>query len=145
MIALDVNVLVNAWQPSAPQHAEYRHWLERLVNEPMPVALAPMVLSGAVRVLTHPRIFERPNSSAEVLERIDALRQRRNVVELSPGKRHWALFGALCRETHAQGNDVPDAFLAALAIESGSTWITADRGFCRFPGLDWRHPFDGRG
>ena len=33
-----------------------------------------------------------------------------------------------------------DAYFAALAIESGSEWITADRGFARFPGLRWRHP-----
>ena len=38
---------------------------------------------------------------------------------------------------------VPDAYLAALAIESGSEWITTDRDFSRFPGLRWRHPLDG--
>jgi len=29
---------------------------------------------------------------------------------------------------------------AALAIESGSEWITTDRDYARFPGLRWRHP-----
>ena len=38
--------------------------------------------------------------------------------------------------------DVPDAYLAALAIEHGATWITTDRGFARFPGLRWRLPLD---
>ena len=42
----------------------------------------------------------------------------------------------------ARGNDVPDAYLAALAIEQGATWITTDRGFARFPGLRWRLPLD---
>jgi uncharacterized protein len=42
----------------------------------------------------------------------------------------------------ARGNAVPDALLAALAIESGSEWITTDRGFARFPDLRWRHPLD---
>jgi hypothetical protein len=36
----------------------------------------------------------------------------------------------------------PDAYLAALGIESGSEWITTDRDFSRFPGLRWRHPLD---
>jgi predicted nucleic acid-binding protein len=36
-----------------------------------------------------------------------------------------------------------DAYFAALAIEHGCEWITADRGFARFPGLRWRHPLDG--
>lgn len=32
-------------------------------------------------------------------------------------------------------NDVPDAFLAALAIENDATLVTFDRGFARFAGL----------
>jgi hypothetical protein len=48
----------------------------------------------------------------------------------------------LCRLGGVRGNLVPDAFLAALAIESGSEWVTADRDFARFPGLRWRHPLD---
>lgn len=46
----------------------------------------------------------------------------------------------LVRDTDSKGNLIPDAFLAALAIESGSEWITTDRDFARFPGLRWRHP-----
>jgi hypothetical protein len=41
-----------------------------------------------------------------------------------------------------KGNLVADAYLAALAIESGSEWITTDRDYGRFPGLKWRHPLD---
>jgi len=63
-------------------------------------------------------------------------------VVLIPGPRHWEIFARLCRKIGARGNRVPDAFLAALAIESGSEWMTADRGFARFPGLRWRHPLD---
>ena len=48
----------------------------------------------------------------------------------------------LCRAANAKGNLIPDAYLAALAIESGTEWITADRDFSRFPGLQWRHPLD---
>lgn len=48
----------------------------------------------------------------------------------------------LCAEVSANGNLVPDAYLAALAIESGSEWVTTDRYFARFRGLRWRHPLD---
>jgi hypothetical protein len=41
-----------------------------------------------------------------------------------------------------RGNLVPDAYLAALAIESGSDWVSTDRDYARFPGLRWRHPLD---
>jgi len=57
-----------------------------------------------------------------------------------PGPRHWEIFDRLCRAVDARGNLVPDAYLAALAVESGSEWITGDRDFSRFPGLRWRHP-----
>lgn len=59
-----------------------------------------------------------------------------------PGPRHWKLFTDLCRRAGAKGNLVPDAYLAALAIESGSEWITTDPDYARFPDLRWHHPFD---
>lgn len=59
---------------------------------------------------------------------------------VAPGPRHWEIFDRLCRAAEAKGSLVPDAYLAALAIESGSEWITTDRDFSRFPGLRWRHP-----
>ncbi|MEK7270556.1 MAG: PIN domain-containing protein, partial [Planctomycetota bacterium] len=65
-----------------------------------------------------------------------------NCVLLSPGKRHWDIFSGLCRKAGAKGNLIADAYLAALAIETGSEWITTDRDFARFPGLKWRHPLD---
>ena len=63
-----------------------------------------------------------------------------NRVEVVPGERHWAIFSRLCREAGARGNLIPDAWFAALAIESGCEWITTDRDYARFPGLRWRHP-----
>jgi uncharacterized protein len=59
---------------------------------------------------------------------------------IQPGPRHWDIFIRLCREANATGNLVQDAWLAALAIEWGCEWITADRGFNRFNGLRWRSP-----
>jgi predicted nucleic acid-binding protein len=60
---------------------------------------------------------------------------------VQPGQRHWAIFDDLCRRSKATGNLVPDAWFAALAIESGCEWITNDRDYARFPGLRWREPF----
>ena len=62
---------------------------------------------------------------------------------VAPGPRHWRLFTDLCRVAGAKGAIVADAYLAALAIESGSDWITTDRDYARFPGLRWRHPLAG--
>jgi toxin-antitoxin system PIN domain toxin len=63
-----------------------------------------------------------------------------SAVPVRPGVRHWPIFAGLCHDVGARGNLVPDAYLAALALEHGATWVTTDRGFARFPGLRWRTP-----
>lgn len=60
-----------------------------------------------------------------------------------PRRRHWEIFADLVRETQARANVVPDAYLAALAIENGATFVTRDRGFARFPGLRLIDPLAG--
>jgi hypothetical protein len=99
-----------------------------------------MVLAGVVRVATHPRIFEPPTDLHDALGFVDAVRTAANAVAIAPGPRHWEIFRRLCTEGGARGNLVMDAYLAALALESGSELITTDRDFARFPGLRWRHP-----
>jgi predicted nucleic acid-binding protein len=75
------------------------------------------------------------------MEFCDFLRSQPNAVPIAPGERHWEIFSNLCSRARAGGNLIADAYLAALAIESGSEWITTDRDYSRFPGLRWRHPF----
>ncbi|MEN6506639.1 MAG: PIN domain-containing protein [Planctomycetaceae bacterium] len=67
---------------------------------------------------------------------------RANAVSVAPGSRHWQIFTDLCRQTEARGNIIADAYLAALAIESGCEWISTDRDYARFPDLKWRHPLE---
>jgi predicted nucleic acid-binding protein len=69
------------------------------------------------------------------------LREQPNAVLITPGERHWAIFTDLCTRAKVRGDLAADAFLAAMAIESGCEWITIDRDYARFPGLRWRHPF----
>jgi predicted nucleic acid-binding protein len=71
----------------------------------------------------------------------DVVRSGGGAVRVEPGPRHWDIFARLCTQNRARGNLVPDAYLAALAIESGSEWITTDGDYARFPGLNWRRPF----
>ena len=98
------------------------------------------MLSGFVRVVTHSRIFPVPTPLSEAVAQAEALRTRPNCVPIAPGVRHWEIFARLCLAVHAKGSLVADAYLAALAIESGSEWITTDRDYSRFPDLRWRHP-----
>lgn len=143
MILPDVNVLVAAYRDDAPGHAPLRDWLITEISSGSPFGLADVVLSGFLRVVTHPRIFKEPTPLADALDFLGALRSRPNRVTVSTGPRHWGLFVGLCELAGAKGNLVPDAFLAALAIESGAEWITTDRDYARFPGLRWRNPLGG--
>lgn len=140
MILLDANVLVYGHRGDAQNHDHYREWLEATVNAEAAYGVCDLVLSGFLRVVTHPRIFRKPTPLRSALDFTNALRDRPNCVVVAPGARHWEIFTQLCRETNAKGNLVADAYLAALAIESGSEWITTDRDYSRFAGLRWRHP-----
>ena len=83
-----------------------------------------------------------PSLLDEAIAFVEEVRGQPNCVVIRPGPRHWSLFTRLCRQATVKGNLVPDAYLAAMAIESGSEWISTDRDFSRFPGLKWRHPLD---
>ena len=137
---LDTNVLIYAHREDCERHAEYRAWLEGLRAGESCFGVCDLVLSACVRVLTHPRVFDPPTPLAIALQFVGQVRAQPNCAVLAPGERHWAIFRSLCEVAQARGNLVPDAYLAALAIESGSEWITVDRDFARFPGLRWRHP-----
>jgi predicted nucleic acid-binding protein len=56
-------------------------------------------------------------------------------MRVRPGERHWGIFHDLVSQHGLRGNDIPDAYLAALALEQGATWVTTDRGFARYEGL----------
>ena len=140
MILPDVNILVYAHREDAPGHKAMREWLENAVNGDHAYGMSDLVLSSFVRIVTHPAIFSPPSSIADALKFCMQIRDRPHCVRLLPGTRHWEIFADLCRSANAKGNLVPDAYLAALAIESGSEWITTDRDYSRFPGLRWRHP-----
>jgi hypothetical protein len=142
MRLVDVNVLVHAFRADAPGHAAHRAWVEALVGSDEAYAVSDHVLAGFLRVVTHPRVFHPPTPIAPALAFAHAFRERGNAVLVAPGARHWSVFTKLCREAAARGNLVPDAWLAALAIESGCEFVTTDRDYARFPGLRWRHPLD---
>ena len=141
MLLVDVNVLVYAFRRDAPDYRRYANWLRELIDSDAAFGLADLVLSGFMRIVTHPAIFAPPSTIERATSFVDQLRRRPQCVSVAPGPRHWGVFTALCRQAGATGNLVPDAYLAAMAIESGCEWISTDRGFARFSGFRWRHPF----
>jgi uncharacterized protein len=137
--------MVYALHEAASDHRRYRDWLESALVADESVGLSELALSGFVRVVTNPRVFTVPVPTSAALDAVDILRAQPNVAILAPGDRHWPIFRGLCIAAGAKGNLVADAYHAALAIESGAEFVTADRDYSRFRGLRWRHPFDSPG
>lgn len=141
MILPDVSVLIYAFRVDSTDHSQYKNWLIELVNGDAAYGIAPQVLSSLARICTHPRIYREPSTIDEALAFCNALLEAPNATVISPQNRHWSIFQTLCARSKATGNLVPDAWLAALAIEAGCEWVTTDGDFARFEGLSWRRPF----
>jgi toxin-antitoxin system PIN domain toxin len=103
------------------------------------------VLSGVLRILTHPRVFTPATPMEAALAYVAALREQPNVVLLAPGDRHWQIFTRLCETLGVRGNLVPDAYHAALAIEHGCEFVSSDGDYARFRELRWQHPLSNAG
>jgi hypothetical protein len=140
VILPDVNILVHAFRVDGSQHSVCRKWLEEVINGEGRFGASPQVLSGVIRITTHPKVFKEPSSLEEVVSFCEILLAQPHCLVVQPGERHWGIFTRLCLEADARGNLVPDAWFAALAIESGCEWITLDRDYARFPGLKWLVP-----
>jgi len=140
MVLPDVNVLVAAYRDDAQEHASCRPWLEAVLAGDEAFAVSDLVLSGFLRVVTHPRIFALPSPPDQALAFANVIRRQPHSVPVIPGPRHWEIFARLYRDAEVWGNLIPDAYFAALAIERGCEWITLDRDFARFEGLRWRRP-----
>jgi uncharacterized protein len=140
LILTDVNVLVHAHREDSPDHARCLAEIEALVSSSSAFGLSMLALSGFLRIVTHPRVFDPVSPLDRALAFCNYLRKQPHGVALHPGPRHWDIFENLCREANCKGNLIPDAWFAALAIEHGAEWVTMDRGFARFPGLKWRMP-----
>src|SRR5947208_11710821 len=128
----DVNILVYAHREETPSHSRYADWLRALVNSPEPFALSELVLHGFVRVVTNPRIFDPASTTEQAFRFLDALLTRPTCCVLRPGPSHWSIFRHLCQHTNVRGKLVADAVHAAVAVESGCAWVTADTDLARF-------------
>jgi toxin-antitoxin system PIN domain toxin len=140
MILPDINVLIYAFRKDLPQHAVCRRWLVAVVSGHARFAMSPLVLAAVVRITTNPRAFRVPSALEEALGFCENLRGQPHCQIVDPGERHWPVFRRLCIECGIRGSRVTDAWFAALAIEWGCEWVTYDRDYARFPGLNWRVP-----
>lgn len=140
MILPDVNILIYAFRADMIQHPRIRPWLTSVIESDAAFGISPLTLSALVRITTNVKAFRVPSVLKECFEFCEALTSQPNCRIVEPGERHWTIFKRLCLETETTGPRVTDAWFAALAIEHGCEWVTLDRDYARFPGLDWRTP-----
>jgi toxin-antitoxin system PIN domain toxin len=136
----DINVMVYAHRDESPNHAACLRWLEELTNGTEAFGLPEPTQMGFLRIVTDRRIYDPPTSMREALRFLDEVKSSRSHQSVVPGPRHWQILSELCLTSDARGNLVPDAYLAALAIEADAELVSCDRDFARFPGLRWFDP-----
>lgn len=144
MILVDANLLIYAYVPELPQHEAARSWWEEQLNTAPRVGLPWPSLLAFVRLVTNPRVFERPASIEEAWGRVEEWLNLPSVWIPLPTERHPEVLEELMRRAVDRAQLVPDAHLAALAIENGLILCSTDGDFARFPGLRWQNPLTDR-
>ena len=123
----DVHLWVCAFRADSPLHGRVRPLLVEALEAREPFLFCPSAASSFLRLVTNPRIFLEPSDwreahPAAVFAEFDAVT--------------FGIFKHLCLVAGAQGNEVPDALFAALALRHNATLMTADAGMKKWPGVD---------
>ena len=72
MILVDANLLIYAHVGAFAQHQVARDWLDRQLTDVSRVGLPWASLLAFLRIVTNPRIFERPEPMAEAWGQVTA-------------------------------------------------------------------------
>lgn len=140
MKLLDVNVVLAAYRADHPDHTTARAWLEGLLESPEQFGVPWTVWWSFLRLTSHPRVFEVPTLPEEAFSFIAALQAQPGHVGVEAGPRHREFLQRVIGDAEASSDLIPDAVLAALALEHGCQVVSFDRDFARFPGLGWVRP-----
>lgn len=140
MILVDANLLVYAHVADSPPHRVAREWLDARMNGAARVGLPWASLLAFLRLVTNPRIFDKPEPVAGAWAQVRAWLGCSSVWVPAPGDRHADILDRLLSLPGVSANLIPDVHLAALAIEHGLTVCSNDADFARFPAVSWVNP-----
>ena len=141
MIVPDLDLLIFAYNDGSEFHREARRWWEGLVNGTEPVGMPWQVSNGFIRQMATPSVVERPWTPAQATAMVAEWFSSDHIAALEPGPRYLEILERILAATGATRRLVPDATIAALAIENNAEVHTNNaRDFQRFPGLLWRNP-----
>ncbi|MXY25519.1 MAG: type II toxin-antitoxin system VapC family toxin [Acidobacteria bacterium] len=140
MTVVDLNVVLYAINTAAVRHAEARTWWESALNGDEPVGLTWSVVTGFLRLSTHPSVLPRPLTVEQACQRVNKWLGQPTVRLVRETDEHWRHLEQLLLETGTGGNLTSDAHLAALAVSHGATLVSFDHDFARFANLRWVNP-----
>ena len=140
MRLLDVNVVLAAHREDHPHFEPARAWLEDTLVARSSFSVTDAVAGAFLRLATNSRLFSAPTPVVEAFAYLRALRGQPAHVLLGPGPAHLELLETICRDADVTGDLVPDAQLAAVAIEHACELVSFDRDFARFADLRWVRP-----
>lgn len=140
MIVPDANLLLYAYDASAPMHERARAWWEEVLSSVETVGLSWQTITAFIRIGTNPRAYTHPLSAREAVGIVQAWLAQPCAQIVTPSARHWEILNRLIVESQATGALVMDAHLAALAMDHGATLCTHDADFTRFKGLRMHDP-----
>jgi len=140
MILIDANLLIYAHVSSFPQHVAARGWLDAQLSGTRRVGLPWPSVLAFLRIVTNARVFRRPEAIGTAWAQARAWLEADVVWIPQPTERHRDVLDELLIRVAVQADLVPDAHMAALAIEHGLTLCSTDGDFSRFPDLNWQNP-----
>jgi toxin-antitoxin system PIN domain toxin len=128
----DVNVLVAASRQDHPHYAQALRWLQEALairaDGGRSLAILPIVGSGFVRLVTHPKVFVEPTPIAAALKSLRSVLNSPGASLLSEGNK-WPVFERLCEKLGLTSNAIPDAWIAAAVQNHHLHLVTFDKGF----------------
>jgi hypothetical protein len=136
LLLLDVNLLVAAHRDDHPHYAAVAGWFRDVVAGTQPFCVPIVVWASFLRLVTNRRIFALPTPLAEAFAFLEATCAQPHHLLLEPGPQHFELLRRMCEEAGATGDLVPDAVVAAIALEHGCVVASLDRDFARFASID---------
>lgn len=95
-----------------------------------------------LRIVVNPRIFRRASSLEDAWKVVHDWLESGPAWIPQPTDRHVEVLERMLLSASISSNLIPDAHLAALAIEHGLTLCSVDRDFSRFSGLSFENPLE---
>jgi toxin-antitoxin system PIN domain toxin len=140
VILVDANLLLYAQDSLSEFHVAARTWWDAQLSGSEPVGLCWPVMTAFIRIATNPRLYENPLTTREASDAVQTWLEQACVRVIQPTEAHWSIFQQMLEAANATANMVPDAHLAALAVEHQCVLCSTDGDPARFPEVRWQNP-----